>query len=307
MKITRVFLAFVCLSFISTIAFAAPEATGGLRYSITVTKFENKAGWSGRWDIGDAWGTVMTDLLNQTGKFIVLGEKDMRAEALNEQDFAASGRTAGGKKAPVTGQMTPAQLLVKGAITHVQDNTAGGGGGIAIHGIRVGGGGGKGEVNATIYIVDSSTGQVLASKSVVGVAGKKALNLGYSGAGWSGDVGGFKNDNVGKAVESACGEAVKFLVDQLPKIPWSGTVVQVANGKVYINRGTREGVGVGQSFIVGSAEIIRDPDSGEVLDTNVTEVARLEVTEAKEKLSIAKVTKGNTTAIRKGMEVSALK
>lgn len=303
MKKINIFLAFVCL-FLSTAAFAA-EATGGLRYSITVTKFENKAGWSGRFDIGDAWGTVMTDLLTQTGKFIVLGEKDMRAEALNEQDFAASGRTAGGKKAPVTGQMTPAQLLVKGAITHVQDNTAGGGGGIAIHGIRVGGGGGKGEVNATIYVVDSTTGQVLASKSVVGVAGKKALNLGYSGAGWSGDVGGFKNDNVGKAVESACGEAVKFLIDQLPKIPWSGTVVQVVNGKVYINRGTREGVSVGQNFIVGTAEIIRDPDSGEVLDTNVTEIARLEVTEAKEKLSIAKVTKGSATAVRKGMEVSA--
>ncbi|MGZ7078589.1 MAG: CsgG/HfaB family protein [Thermoanaerobaculia bacterium] len=301
MKKFNVFLALVCLVFVTTSAFA--DATGGLRYSITVSKFDNAAGWSGRFDIGDAWGTVLTDLLNQTGKFIVLGEKDMRREALDEQDFAASGRTAGGKKAPVTGQMTPAQLLVKGKITHVQDNTSGGGGGISLHGIRVGGGGGTGEVNATIYIVDSTTGQVLASKSVVGVAGRKSLGIGYSGAGFSGDVAGFKNDNVGKAVESACGEAVKFLTEQLPKIPWSGSVVQVAGGKVYINRGTREGVSVGQNFIVGNSEIIRDPDSGEVLDTTVTEVARLEVTEAKEKLSIAKVTKGNATSVRKGMGV----
>src|SRR5436305_11075802 len=132
-------LSLLCLSMLAaTSAFAQ---TGGLRYSITVTKFDNAAGWSGHFDIGDAWGTVLTDLLTQTGKFIVLGEKDMRAEALNEQDFAASGRTAGGKKAPVTGQMTPAQLLVKGKITHVQDDTAGGGGGIAVHGIRLGGGG----------------------------------------------------------------------------------------------------------------------------------------------------------------------
>jgi curli biogenesis system outer membrane secretion channel CsgG len=308
MKMSKVLVALVCLSFVAVSAFAqAPAANGGgLRYSITVSKFENKAGWSGQWDLGDAWGTVLTDLLTQTGKFIVLGEKDMRAEALNEQDFAASGRTAGGKKAPVTGQMTPSQLLVKGAITHVQDNTAGGGGGISLHGIRVGGGGGKGEVNATIYIVDSSTGQVLASKSVVGVSNKKALSLGYSGAGMSGDVGAFKNDNVGKAVESACGEAVKFMIEQLPKIPWSGTVAQVANGKVYINRGTREGVSAGQQFIIGNAEIIRDPDSGEVLDTNVTEIARIEVTEVKEKLSIAKVIHGSPTGVRKGMEVSAL-
>ena len=292
MKVSRFLAAFACLMLVTAAAYA-DNASGGLRYSVTVTKFENKAGWSGQWDLGDAWGTVLTDLLQQTGKFIVLGEKDMRAEALNEQDFAASGRTAGGKKAPATGQMTPAQILVKGAITHVQDHTAGGGGG-------------KGEVNATIYIVDSTTGQVLASKSVVGVAGKRALGFGYSGAGWSGDVGGFKNDNVGKAVESACGEAVKFMIEQLPKIPWSGTVVQTASGKVYINRGTREGVTTGQQFIIGNAEIIRDPDSGEVLDTNVTEIARIEVTEVKEKLSIAKVTKGNATAIHKGMEVTAL-
>ena len=91
-------------------------ATGGLRYSITVSKFENRAGWSGQWDVGDAWGTVLTDLLSESGKFIVLGETDMRNEALAEQDFAASGRTVGGAKAPVTGQMTPAQLLVKGAM-----------------------------------------------------------------------------------------------------------------------------------------------------------------------------------------------
>src|SRR6266849_3687875 len=140
MKLCKVALMFACVVLAATtLAAADPAPAGGLRYSITVTKFENRAGWSGRFDVGDAWGTVMTDLLTQTGKFIVLGEKDMRAEALNEQDFAASGRTAGGKKAPVTGQMTPAQLLVKGKITHVQDDTAGGRGGIAIGGIHVGG------------------------------------------------------------------------------------------------------------------------------------------------------------------------
>ena len=85
----------------------------GLRYSITVSKFENRSGWRGQWDLGHAWGAVLTDALNQTGRFIVLGEKDMRNEALREQDLAASGRTAGGRNVVVTGQMTPAQLLVK--------------------------------------------------------------------------------------------------------------------------------------------------------------------------------------------------
>jgi curli biogenesis system outer membrane secretion channel CsgG len=305
MKLCKVASMFACVVLAATALTAADAApaAGGLRYSITVTKFENKAGWSGRFDVGDAWGTVMTDLLTQTGHFIVLGEKDMRAEALGEQDFAASGRTAGGAKAPVTGQMTPAQLLVKGAITHVQDDTAGGGGGISYGGIHVGGRGGKGEINATIYIVDSTTGQVLASKSVTGVSTQKGLSVGLYRNGLGAEAGGYQNDNVGKAVTAACDEAVKFLIAQLPKIPWTGTVVQSVSGKVYVNRGTREGVSVGQTFVVGDAEIIRDPDTGEVLDSNLKEVARLEVSQVKEKLSICTVSSGKATAVRKGMAV----
>jgi curli biogenesis system outer membrane secretion channel CsgG len=139
-------------------------ADGGLRYSIMVSKFQNRSNWRGQWDLGDAWGAVLTDSLMQTGKFIVLGEKDMRQDAMEEQDFAASGRAAGGGKTVVTGQMTPAQLLIKGDITHFADAVEGGGGGIGIGGFRIGAGGSMAEINTVLYVVDSSTGQVLASK-----------------------------------------------------------------------------------------------------------------------------------------------
>jgi len=287
-------------------ALAAPAAAaeeGGLRYTITVTKFENKAGWHGQWDIGDAWGTVMTDLLNQTGRFIVLGESDMRGAALLEQDLADSGATAQGRKTPVMGQLTPAQLLVKGAITHVQHSTSGGGGGVRIKRIRVGGKKDSAEINATIYVVDSTTGQVLASQSVVGKSSRKGGTFGYSGRGWGGDVGAFKNDNVGKAVEAACAEAVDWIIGQLPEIPWTGSVALVKSGKVYVNRGEREGVHRGQEFIVGTADVIRDPDTGEVLDESMNEVARLRADVVKEKLSICSVIHGSASAVETGMAV----
>ena len=295
-------LSCLMLSFAS-FPLVAQETAGGLRYTITVSKFENRSGWYGQWDIGDAWGTVLTDMLNQTGEFIVLGETDMRYAAMEEQDFAASGATAGGKKAPVTGQMTPAQLLVKGAITHAQGDTGGMGGGIRIKGIRLGGSGGKGEVNATIYIVDSTTGQVVASKSVVGTHERKAMDVGYATGSWGASFGGHSNDNVGLAVQDACAEAVAFLLEQLPNFPWTGSVVLVKGDKVYVNRGTREGVSVGQNFTVGEVEILRDPDTGEVLDESMTEVARLTVREVKEKISIADVTSGQATSIQKGMAI----
>ncbi|MEI6563587.1 MAG: CsgG/HfaB family protein [bacterium] len=293
MKRTLTALAMISVLAVSNGAFAADEAKGGLRYSITVSKFENKAGWSGQWDIGDAWGAVMTDALQGSGKFIVLGEKDMRGEAMLEQDLAASGRMAGGKKAPKTGQMTPAQLLVKGDITHVQDSTTGGEGGFSFKGIRLGGAKDSAEINATIYVVDSQTGQVKASTKVVGKAGRKGLSVGYSGSalgGLGGDLGGFKKDNVGKACEDAVAQAVEFLIKQLDKIPWEGSVVSAKDGKIIINRGSREGVAVGQSFSVGTLETTTDPDTGEVLDSSVSKVASIKATTVKEKISICEAT-----------------
>ena len=277
--------------------------TGGLRYSVTVSQFENEAGWYGHWDIGNAWGTVLTDLLNQSGRFIVLGETDMRYEAMAEQDLAASGRTAGGSKAPATGQMTPAQILVKGAITHVQDDTASAGGGVRIKGVRLGGGGGKSEINVTIYMVDSTTGQVLASTNVVGTSKKRAANVGYDTGSWGAAVGGNKDDNVGLAVQDACAQAVDFLTAQLANVPWTGSVVMVKDGQVYINRGSREGVAAGQTFAVGDVEVIRDPDTGEVLDEDMTELCRIQASEVKEKVTICTVVDGDASSVEKGMKV----
>ena len=305
MKRTIMAWAAVSVLAASSLAFAGDDAKGGLKYSITVTKFENRAGWSGQWDIGDAWGAVMTDALQASGKFIVLGEKDMRGEAMAEQDLATTGRMAGGKKAPKTGQMTPAQLLVKGEITHVQSSTTGGEGGFSFKGIRLGGSGDTAEINATIYIVDSTTGQVKASKKVVGKAGRKGLSVGYSGSalgGLTGDMGGFKKDNVGKATEDAVAQAVEFLTKQLDKIPWEGSVVSAKGGKVIINRGSREGVSEGQVFVCGKSEETRDPDTGEVLDSSVEKVATLKVKTVKEKISICEATEGGNK-VEKGMTV----
>ena len=272
---------------LAALASAAVFAEGGnLRYSVMVNKFENKANWRGQWELGDAWGTIFTDQLVQSGKFIVLGEADMRGAAMQEQDLAASGRTAGGKKAPKMGRMTPAQLLVKGAITHVQE-TKGGGGGFGFKGITIGGDAGSAEINITIYLVDSATGQVKASKSVIGNSGKRGLTLGYPGSalgGLTGDIGGFMKDNMGKAAMDACNQALEFLVAQLDSIPWEGSVSLVKSDKLLINRGTREGVEVGMKFDVGKVEEIVDEDTGEVLDSEMTKIGTVTVTEVKEKI-----------------------
>ena len=291
---------------VGIVGLASAQAQGNLRYSITVSKFENEAGWSGQWEVGDGFATILTDALQQNGKFIVLGDSDMRQEAMKEQDLAASGRMAGGNKAPQVGRMTPAQLLVRGSVTHVQDETTGGSGGLSFKGISLGGSKGKAEVNITIYLVDSEAGQVKASQKVVGQAGRRGLGVGYSGSalgGLGGNVEGYKKDNVGKACEDAVVQCVEFLEKQLESIPWQGSVMLAGADKLVINRGTREGVSVGQKFQVGSAEELVDPDTGEVLDSEMKTVGTTEVTEAKEKIAYCTPVSG----AEKGMTVTPAK
>lgn len=296
MKLTSIFA-------VSALAAAVAFADGGnLRYTITVSKFENKANWAGQWDLGDAWGAILTDQLTQSGKFIVLGEKDMRAEALAEQDFAASGRAAGGKKAPQMGRMTPAQLLVKGAITHVEENKSGAGGGLSFRGISVGGDKGSAEINVTIYVVDSTTGQVKASKSVVGKSAKRGIRLGYSGSalgGLGGNLGGFDKDNMGIATTDAVNQAMEFIIAQLDTIPWQGSVSLAKPDKLIINRGSREGVEVGMKFSVGTLEELVDDDTGELLDSEMTKLGTVTVTSVKEKVAYTTPLEG----AEKGMSV----
>ncbi len=293
-------LATVCLAGI-------PENKGNLRYSITVSTFRNKAGWRGQWAIGDGFTSILTDALQQSGWFIVLGDKEMRVEAMAEQDFAASGRVAGGKKAPKIGRMTPAQLLVKGEITHVQSSTKGGKGRFSFKGISLGGSKDSAEVNITMYVVDSETGQVVASTKLVGKSGRKGLSVGYHGSklgGLRGDLAGFKKDNVGKACEDAVGQGLEFLVEQLEDIPWEGTIMMAKKGKIIMNRGSREGVTKGAEFSIGEVEELVDEDTGEVLDTELTTIATAKAAKVKEKIAYLTPLSG-ADKIRKGMSVFA--
>ncbi len=74
----------------------------------------------------------------------------------------------------------------------------------------------------------------------------------------------------------------------------------VKKKKIYINRGEREGVTVGQTFDVGELEILRDTDTGEVLDQEMELSGKIEVVKIKKKIAICKVIEGD---VQKGMTI----
>lgn len=277
---------------------------GNLRYTVMVEEFVNDAGWSGKYNIGDGMTTAMTNILSKSGWFVVLGDKDMRNAAMKEQDFATSGRTATGKKTPKMGRMTSAQLLVKGSITHVQE-TGSQAGKLNFMGVSLGGSGGDAEINITIYLVDTTTGQVVASKDIIGDSGSSGYSLGYSGSdlgGLTGGFGGESKDNVQKAIEDASGQITNYLISQLDQVQWEATVIMAKSNKIIINRGERDGVEVGKVFNVGEIEELIDPDTGELLDSEMSVVGAIEVTKVKKKIAYCKALNG-VNGMSKGMSV----
>jgi hypothetical protein len=228
------------------------QARGSLRFTIVVDKFENK---SGNDQIGDEWATLLTSALHESGHFIVVAQDDMQLKALNEQLRNASGSTVQGRKSAQRAQMAPAQLLVKGVITHLQQGAANQDGGVGVGRFRVSG-----------------------------------VNLG-------------RDDDVQAAFQKAIAEVIPWLVAQLPSVPWRGSVVRIADGRIIINRGSREGVAAGDEFVAGESEILRDPDTGEVLDEVLHERARIRVERITDRTATCSVVTGNASQLVVGMAI----
>lgn len=288
------------LLLLSTPSFAASPG-GGLRYSVVVDKFENKT--ENPYRLGDEWGTMLTSALQESGHFIVVAQNDMQLEALKEQLRGLSGITAQGRKTAVRGRMTPAQLLVKGVLTHLQQGAASQDGGFGIGGIRIKAGRKKTEVRGTLQMIDATTGALVAAKDFVGIAQDRAFSVGGQKGGHDGNVTTEEDDNIHEALEKVISDVIPWMVSQLPSVVWRGSVIKVDGERIIINRGTREGVGSGDEFIAGESEILSDPDTGETLEEVVHERARIRVVQASERTSVCSVVNGDVGQIVEGMGI----
>jgi curli biogenesis system outer membrane secretion channel CsgG len=277
---------------------SAAKPLGNLRYTIIVDEFENKT--ESPRALGNEWSTILTTKLHESGSFIVVGQTGAQLAALKEQLRGASGLTVQGKKTAVRGQLTPAQLLVQGVITHIDEGSADQGGGIGVGRFRVNAGRKKTEIRATLQMIDASTGALVAAKSFVGTASQRSFSLQES---QHGGVSMGQGSHVHEAFEKAISEAIPWMVAQLPSVPWRGSVVKVDKQSVIVNRGSREGVTAGDEFVVGESELLRDPDSGDVLDEVVHERARLRVDKVNDRTSVCSVVDGTIGQIVERMGI----
>lgn len=271
----------------------------GPKKMIAVAAFENKAGWSSQWNLGEGMAEQLISALAKTNRFTVL-ERQNLDDVLKEQDLAASGRMTSAGTGAQMGKLYKSQILVRGAITEFSE-TKGGQGGVAYKGFKLGGGGGQARVTVDIRVYDTTTGEVLASKTANGYASTQNTNISYADSDFAIGTKNFKKTPLGTATRLAIEEATNFIIREMGNIEWIGKVITVKNGFVFVNAGKKSAIKVGDTMTVYSlGEALIDPDTGMNLGSEQTKSAVIEITKAEEKFSKGKVLEGTPEMIKKG-------
>ena len=263
--------------------------------TVAVSRFENKAAARGQINLGRGMSDQLADALVNSGNFVVV-ERQTLSDVFSEQDLARSGRAARSKTAQ-TGKVVPSQILIKGTITEFESETSGGGSGLSFKGITLGQESTTAHVGLLLRIIDTTSGEVLASERVEGKAESGGTKIGLSKGGYGFETEGFKNTPLGKATQIAIDRAVFKVIEKLNALPFQGKIINVKGETIYTNIGERNGATPGDVFTVYSAgEDMIDPDTGENLGAEEEKVGTVKITSVKEKFSKASIASGQAFA-----------
>jgi curli biogenesis system outer membrane secretion channel CsgG len=208
--------------------FAAPVAAQSKRATVAILDLDFGAihnWWGYNWDIGKGVADLIVDGLVEDGSYRVIERKRLDA-ILAEQNFSNSDRAdPSAAKVVSLGKALGVRYLLVGSITKFgtenKDMKVGGGGwGGGKFGLgNVGTKKGKATVAVTVRMVDTTTGEILASAKGEGTSSRSGLMLGGGGGGGGGALGGismgssdFRETVLGEATESAVKQVVTKLV-----------------------------------------------------------------------------------------------
>jgi curli biogenesis system outer membrane secretion channel CsgG len=264
---------------------------------VAILEFKNKSAMHGYWwddRVGAAAQDMLLTELVKSGKYSVI-EREQISAIMQEKGLALSG-DLDPSTAMKIGKLLGVQYLVTGSVTEFGSTVkeAEGGWGYSF--------GAKktdfvSALDARMFSVN--TGEILwadtASKS------ETSFNLKIFGSG-----GGVERDD--RMFDKVLRPVVKDLAASMmkadlgggaaasaPKQAAQGKIAQAAGGKVFVNLGSAHGVKEGDTFTVyRTGNVIKDPDTGEVLGAEETRVGQVKITLVKgEKLSEAAVVSGD--------------
>lgn len=260
----------------------------GIKKRLAVIRFENKVRTpipDQSWNIGEGLTEMLTTELIKTGRFVVV-ERAALSEIVKEQELGQTGLVRKETAARV-GEVLGAQLLITGAVTEFEATSSGGGGGLGYGAWSLALNMQSAHVGVDIRMVDASTAQVL--KSYNADARAQSTGLGFTGniQGVAFGSEGFNKTPLGQAAREAMHKAVMFIVNEMEAVAWTGRVIQVKGGQVYVNAGANLNLKSGlklAAYVKG--EDLIDPASGLNLGSRDTLVGSVTLTEVQERFSI---------------------
>jgi curli biogenesis system outer membrane secretion channel CsgG len=232
---------------------------------LAVTDFENKASFSGQWNLGQGMAELLTAELLDSGRVVVL-ERQRLNDVVGE--IVRQGHDLFRKEGRVEkGRLKNAQFLVRGVVTDFTvTGDSSGWFGASSFGLR--GRGQRARVAIAVQVSDVTSGEVISSVKTDGdvSAGGVGAGVNYKGVSFGGDA--FFRTPLGRATEKAIATAVKRVLHDLPAQPWQARVAEVSVDAVIINGGRNCGVRVGDRFVVRDApREVTDPVTGNPIET----------------------------------------
>lgn len=242
---------------------------------------------------------MLVEALMRSGGFVVL-ERVALDDIQLEQDLGKNGSTTAATAAQ-SGRMLGASAVVRATVTKFEANAGGSDVRIGIpFGRLLGGSAGvsdqKAIVEFSLRIIDTSTGQIIATSKASGSANSTSANVAATNNQTGANLGAntFKNTPLGEAAESAIQLAVQQIIAGMAKVPWSSTVSDADDGKIYISAGRAQNLQVGTVLqVYRKGKVLTDPETGVVLEVLMTNVATIKLQMVNEKISSATILSGN--------------
>ncbi len=269
---------------------------------VAVTEFENRASFSGQWNLGHGFADVLSTELLDTRRFVVLERRnigDIVGEIARQGSelFRSEGRAD-------RGRLRNAQYLLRGVIT---DFTVTGdhGGWFSGPKARAWFGGSAARVAINVKVSDVETGEIIGSVQTHATARSTFLRAAanYKDLSFGGDA--FFRTPLGTATERAIEQAVRKLMKTIPREYWRPYVAETLDNGVVINGGANVDLSVGDEFLAREAgRPVRDPITGDVIEMLPGAVTgRVRITEVRSNASRASILSGTA---RKGMRLEAV-
>ena len=128
----------------------------------------------------------------------------------------------------------------------------------------------------------------MASKRVETKVPTGGFNFGLNFGSFGFNSKSFKKSPLGKATQITIDRAVAFVAEELRDTPFEGRIIKTQGKKsVFISVGARNGVSVGDGFVVYSVgEELKDPYTGEILGFEEQKAGLVQVINVKQRYSM---------------------